>query len=233
MFGVSPTASRSDRPLPPMSPMTTSPVWIPIRTAIGGRPSASRRRFSVAIAETIGESRLDGATRVRLIGDGVAVVGQDAVAEVLGDVALACLDLAWRRPPGRPERHLAGPPDRGVATAPSSRRYRRTGPSPGVAQPLEARPHVAGCPDPTLVAWSIRQRRSTIRAATSCPGSSSAPHSRNSARHAALSRVETTRARRVRPIGCAYVSLDPRRGRVPTRPPASRPRRSPGSSAFP
>ena len=64
-----------------------------MRTAIGGRPSPSRRRLSVAIAETMRESRLDGATRVRLIGDRIAVVGQDAVAEILGDVALARLDL--------------------------------------------------------------------------------------------------------------------------------------------
>ena len=52
-FGVSPSASCSCRAPPPMSPTTTTPVWMPIRTDSRACASFMGRAFRSRIAEMI------------------------------------------------------------------------------------------------------------------------------------------------------------------------------------
>src|SRR5215831_9734549 len=69
-FGVSPRAKCSWRPPPLISPTTTRPVWMPSRTASWTPCSRTSRALSEVIAE----------------------VDQQAIAQILGDVAVKALD---------------------------------------------------------------------------------------------------------------------------------------------
>ena len=92
MFGVSPRASCSCRPPLPISPTTTSPVWIPSRTARRTPYSCSRRVFNVPMASTIPSPLRTARWTVVFMGLGIAEVHQQAIAEVLGNVAVKALN---------------------------------------------------------------------------------------------------------------------------------------------
>ena len=92
MFGVSPRASCSCRPPLPISPTTTSPVWMPSRTARRTPYSRSRRVFNVPSASTMPSPLRTARWTVVFMGLGIAKVHQQAIAEVLGNVAVKALD---------------------------------------------------------------------------------------------------------------------------------------------
>ena len=92
MFGVSPRASCSCCPPLPISPMTTSPVWMPSRTARRTPYSRSRCVFNVPMASTMPSPQRTACWTVVFMGLGIAEVHQQAIAEVLGNVAVKALD---------------------------------------------------------------------------------------------------------------------------------------------
>ena len=91
-LGVSPSANCSCRVPPPTSPTTTSPVWIPRRTASCTPRSCARRVLSCPRASTHPQPGPHGPLGVIFVRQGVAEVDEQAIAEILGDMPLKAGD---------------------------------------------------------------------------------------------------------------------------------------------
>ncbi len=89
---VSPIAWRSWRPAPPMTPTTTRPVWIPSRTASFTPCSPISRVFRVSHGLDNAQARVHRAPGIVFMSRGVAKIDQQAIAEILGDMARVLLD---------------------------------------------------------------------------------------------------------------------------------------------
>ena len=92
ILGVSPKASCSCRPPPPISPTTTSPVWIPRRTARWTPCSCTRRVLSVLHGLDHPKPGPHGALRIIFVRLGIAEVDEQAIAEILRNMAVKALD---------------------------------------------------------------------------------------------------------------------------------------------
>ena len=92
MLRVSPIARRSCRPAPPITPTTTGPVWIPSRTASFTPYCPIRRVFRVGHGLDNAQARVHRAPGIVFMGRGVAKIDQQAIAEILGDMARVLLD---------------------------------------------------------------------------------------------------------------------------------------------
>ena len=91
-FGVSPSASSSRRLAPPISPITTGPVWMPITDGERDPLLALQARVQRRDRLDDPEAGAYRAARIVLAGDRIPEVHEQTVAEVLRDVAVKRAD---------------------------------------------------------------------------------------------------------------------------------------------